>query len=139
MRLYIVGISSLERLADALRQRDLSVQVITDAHRTGEIACSTMREGAVLCYLPPSYAHRVDCDCLLRIWNKQERFSLIQFGGILNLDGAHVLLAVPQALCSDVSCVELLNNLSMGEESWVVHCVSLFRRDLWVRVCGHSC
>lgn len=139
MRLYIVGIFNLEKFADALRERDISYQIITDALMTGEIACNMKRSGAVLCFLPPSYAYQVDCDCLLRVWNKQNRFTLVQFGDILNLDGAHALLAVPQALCSDVSCVELLNSLLMGEVSWVVHCVSLFPQDLWVRVCRNSC
>jgi hypothetical protein len=96
MRLYIVGISSLERLADALRQRDLSVQVITDAHRTGEIACSAMRAGGVLCYLPQSYANKSDCAYTLNIWGNEGRFPLVQIGEILNWNGVHALFAVPR-------------------------------------------
>lgn len=73
MRLYVVGIENFPKLCDALRKRDLSVQVITDAHQ-------------------------VDCDCLLRIWTKENRFSLVQISGILNFDGVYALLAVPNTL-----------------------------------------
>jgi len=98
MRLYVVGIESAKALLDALQRQDLSFQVISDAHQTAEIACGRARPGAVACYLPPSYANQTDCDCLLRVWNRDGRYSLIQIGGILNLGGAHALLAVPRTL-----------------------------------------
>jgi hypothetical protein len=93
MRLYLVGMSSMEKLADHLLQYDQPVQVIVDAHRTGEIACGK-RQGAVLCNLPPSYANQEDCERLLQTWN-QGRYSLVQVGGIWNFDGANVLIAIP--------------------------------------------
>jgi len=98
MRLYLVGINSLHALADALRKRDLSYQVITDPTMTGEIACARRRAGCVLCYVPQSYDNKTDCDHLLAVWGKDGRFSLVQVGNILNLDGAHVLLAVPNTM-----------------------------------------
>ena len=110
MRLYVVGIEGFSELCNSLRERDLSVQVITDAHRTGEIACSAERPGAVLCFLPPTYANQADCDCLLKTWNKGIH-SLVQVGGILNFDGANALLAVPKELCRDVGLFRLVSKL----------------------------
>jgi len=90
MRLYIVGVESMLLLADFLRDRDVSFQIITDGRRTGEIACSSERQGCVLCRMNSAE----DIPVLLRVWAREGRFSLVPLGE-MEIRGKSFLFAAP--------------------------------------------